>query len=115
MPDRADLHGDQVIELVAPVWGGGQAEPAVCWDLFDRVLKGRRGNVMTLIGDYQPVSGGETGDVVASGQCLQGDDVDGAAELGAAAAELPGFDAEELADAGPPLVGQGLEVHEYQR
>jgi hypothetical protein len=28
MPDRANLQGDQVVKLVAPVGGGRQAEPA---------------------------------------------------------------------------------------
>jgi hypothetical protein len=70
---------------------------------------------MALIGDDQPVPGGQLRDVVAAGQGLQGDDVDGAAELGPAAAELPGLDAEELADPGPPLVGQGLAVDQDER
>lgn len=52
----------------------------------------------------------ELSDVFAAGQGLQGDDIDGAAQLGPAAAELPGLDAEELADPGPPLVSQGLAV-----
>jgi len=60
----------------------------------------------------KPVPGGEGGDVAAAGQRLQGDDVDGAAQLRPAATELPGRDAEELADPGPPLVSQGLSVHQ---
>jgi hypothetical protein len=43
---------------------------------------------------------------------LQSEDVDGAAQLGPAAAELPGFDAEELGDPGPPLVRERLPVHQ---
>jgi hypothetical protein len=58
VPDRPDLHGDQVVELVAPVRGGGQPEPAARRDLLDRVLEGCGWNVVALVGDDQPVSGG---------------------------------------------------------
>ena len=68
--------------------------------------------MMALVRDDQPVPGGESGDVVAAGQGLQGNDVDGAAELSPAAAELPGFDAEELGDPGSPLVRESLPVHQ---
>ena len=54
-------------------------------------------------------------DVVAADQGLQSDDVDSSAQLGTAAAELPGFHAEELADPGPPLVGQGFAVDQDER
>ena len=108
--DRADLHADQVVELVAAVGGGGQPEPSPGSDLAGRVLERGGRDVVALISDDQPVPGRQFGDVVAAGQGLQGDDVDGAAQLGAAAAELAGFDAEELSDPGPPLVGQGLAV-----
>jgi len=53
--------------------------------------------------------------VAAAGQGLQGDDVDGAAKLRTAAAELAGLDAEELSNPGPPLVGQGLAVDQDKR
>ena len=39
MPDRADVHGDEGVELVAPVRGGGQAEPAPDRDLPDSILE----------------------------------------------------------------------------
>jgi hypothetical protein len=78
--------------------------------LADRVLERRGRYVVALISHDQPVPGRQFPDVVAAGQGLQGDDVDGAAELGAAAAELAGPDSEELGDPGPPLVGQGLAV-----
>jgi hypothetical protein len=71
--------------------------------------------VVALIGDDQPVPGGELRDVVAAGQGLQCGDVDGAAQLHRAAAELTGLDVEELADPGPPLVGQGLAVDQDER
>jgi hypothetical protein len=62
--------------------------------------------VVALIGDDQPVSGGQFRDVVAAGQGLQGDDVDSSTQFRPAATELPGLDAEELADPCAPLVGQ---------
>jgi hypothetical protein len=68
-------------------------------------------DVMAFVGDDKAVPGGQLWHVVAAGQGLQGDDIDGAAQLGPAAAELPRFDAEELADPGPPLVRERLSVH----
>src|SRR5215471_9231724 len=67
---------------------------------------------MAFVGDDKAVPGGELRDVVAAGQGLQGDDIDGATQLGPAAAELPGFDAEDLGDPGPPLVCESLPVHQ---
>jgi len=110
MPNWADLHADQVIELVPAVRGGGQPEPPPRADLPDRVLERCGRDVVALVRDDQPVPGGGLGDVVAAGQRLQCDEVDCAAQLRPAAAELPGLDAEELADPGPPLLGQGLAV-----
>ena len=72
-------------------------------------------DVVAFIGDDQPVTGGQRGDVAAAGQGLQGEDVDGSAEFGATAAKLPGLHAEELTDAAAPLVGQRLAVNQDQR
>ena len=105
----------KVVELVAPVGGGGQPEPPPSGDLPDGVLERGGRDVVALIGDDQPIPGGQRRDVVAAGQGLQGDDVDSSAELGPAAAELPGFHAEELADPRPPLVGQALTVDQDER
>jgi len=69
-------------------------------------------DVMAFVGDDEAIPGGQLRDVVAAGQGLQGNDIDGAAELGPATAELPGFDAEELGDPGPPLVSERLAVHQ---
>jgi hypothetical protein len=93
MPDGTDLHGDEVVELVARVGGGGQAKPAPDRDLFDGERAGGSWHVVALVGDYQPVSGGETRDIVPAGQGLQSDHLDGAAQLHPAAAKLPGLDA----------------------
>ena len=101
---------DEVVELVAPVRGGGQAEPAADRDLLDGLLEGCCRNVVALVGDGQPVGGGEVGDVVPPRERLQGQDVDRPAELRPAAAELPGLDAEELGDPCPPLVGERFAV-----
>jgi hypothetical protein len=67
---------------------------------------------MAFVGDDKAVPGGQLWYVVAAGQGLQGDDIDGATQLGPAAAELPGFDAKELGDPGSPLVRQRLPVHQ---
>src|SRR5579859_2228815 len=91
---------------------GGQPEPAPCRDLLDRVLERGGRDVMAFVSDDKAVPGGQLRDVVAAGQGLQGDNIDGAAQLGPAAAELPGFDAEELGDPRSPLVRQRLPVHQ---
>ncbi len=115
VPDRPGLHGDQVVELVAPVRRGGQPEPAACRDLLDRVLERGSWNMVAFIGDDEPVTGRQRGAIVSAGKGLQGDDVDGPAELCAAAAKLPCFHAEELTDAATPLVSQRLAVNQDQR
>jgi hypothetical protein len=104
VPDRSHLHGDQVVEFVAAVRGGGQPQPSPCGDLLDRVLECGGRDMVALVSDDETVPGGQFRDVVAAGGGLQGDDIDGTAQLGLTAAELPGFDAEELGDPGPPLV-----------
>ena len=104
VPDRSHLHGDQVVKLVAAVRGGGQPEPAPCRDLFDRVLERGGRDVMAFVGDDKAGTRRSALGRRHGGTGLQGDDIDGAAQLGPAAAELPGFDAEEFGDLGPPLV-----------
>ena len=76
VPDRAELQRDEVVELVAAVGGGGQAEPAAGGDLADGVLEGGGRDVVALVDDDQPVAGGQLRDVVGAGQGLQGGDVD---------------------------------------
>ena len=89
---------------------GVAVRPAPDRDLLDGVLEGGSWHVVALVGDDQAVSGGEISDIVTAGQGLQGDHVDGAAQLRPAAAKLPGLDAEELGDPGPPLVGECVPV-----
>src|SRR5262249_37073155 len=67
VPYRSHLHGDQVVELVAAVRGGGQAEPAPCRDLLDRVLERGGRDVMAFVSDDKAVPGGKPRDVVAAG------------------------------------------------
>jgi hypothetical protein len=110
----AELQADKVVELVASVGGGGQAEPTAGRDLADGVLEGRSGNVVAFIDHDQPVSVGESGKVVASRQCLQGRDVQDTGGLGTPAAALAGPHAEQIVDANAPLVGEGLAVHEHE-
>ena len=89
-----------------------QRRAGICRTASSNAAAGTWWHSSATISPYPAVS---SGDVVAAGQGLQGDDVDGAAQLGTAAAELPGLDAEELADPGPPLVGQGLAVDQDER
>ena len=113
--DRAELHPDQVVELVTPIRGGGKTEPAPCGDLPHRVFERGDRNMVALVDDDQAVAGAEIGNVVCAGQALQGGDVDGAGGLGPSAAALAGLDAEQVVDAGPPLVGEGLAVDQHER
>ena len=71
VPDRSHLHGDQVVELVAAVRGGGQPEPAPCRDLLDRVLERGGRDVMAFVGDDKAVPGGQLRDVVAAGAAVR--------------------------------------------
>jgi hypothetical protein len=115
VPYLAGLQVDEVIELVAPVWGGGQAQPAAGGDLADGVGECRSRDVVAFVGDDEAVPGGQLADVRPPGEGLQCGDVDGATQLCPAAAQLPRLDVEELADAGAPLVGQGLAIDQDQR
>ena len=67
VPDGADLQGDQVVELVTAVRGGGQAEPATRRDLLHRLLERHGRDVVALVDDDQPVRRGQFGDVLAPG------------------------------------------------
>ena len=66
--DGAELEGNEVVESVAAVRGGGQAEPAPSRDVPDGVLERRGGDVVALVDDDQAVAGGERGQVVAAGR-----------------------------------------------
>jgi hypothetical protein len=74
--DGAKVQADEVVEFVAPVGGGGQAQPAAGGDLFDGVGEGGRRHVVAFVGDDEAVASGELGDVLTAGEGLQGDDVD---------------------------------------
>ncbi len=112
VPDRADLQRDEVVELVAPVRGGGQAEPAARRDLPDDLLERRGRNMVTFIGDDQPVSGGQRRDIVAAGQGLQSHDVNRPLHLRPPTAKLARLHTQQAGDPGAPLIGQRLTVHQ---
>src|SRR6266516_1174903 len=114
VPGGSNLEGYEVVQLVAPVGGGSQAEPPPDRDLPDGMLERGCWHVVAFVGDYQPVPTREGHNVGAAGQGLQGDDVDGAFDLLSAAAKLSRLDPEMLMDTGPPLVGQRLAVHQHK-
>src|SRR4051794_6694378 len=95
--DRAQLEGDEVVELVASVRGRGQTEPAASRDLLYGVLEGGGGHVVALVDNHQAVVAGPVGDVVVPRKGLQSGDVDDTGGLGASAAALTGLHAEEFA------------------
>jgi len=55
VPDRANLQGDQVVKLVTPVGGGGQAEPAPTRDLLDACSNAAAGTWCLLTPGLAPV------------------------------------------------------------
>ena len=114
VPDRAELQGNQVVEAVTTVRGGGQSEPTASRDLLDDVLEGCRRDVVALVDHDEPVSGSQLGDVVAPGEGLQHRHVHDPSPPGAPPSELTGLDSQEDEDLGSPLVGQCLAIHEHQ-
>jgi hypothetical protein len=71
--------------------------------------------VVALVHDHQAVPADQVRNVVPAGEGLQGDDVHDTPGFGPAPAELPSLDAEQVQDAGAPLVGQCLAVDQDQR
>jgi hypothetical protein len=96
VPNRPGLQRDEIVELVSPIGGGRQAEPASRRDLSDRVLERRGGDVVTFVDHHQPVPASQRCDVLAVGKGLQRRDVDGAPGLRAPAAELSRLDTQQL-------------------
>jgi hypothetical protein len=74
------------------------------------MLERRSGDVVALVHDDQPVATGELLDVGLAGQGLQHRDIDHPTGFASTATELASLDTQQVADAGPPLVGQGLAV-----
>lgn len=114
VPDGAELESDQVIQAVAAVGRGGEPEPGAGGNGAYYGLEGGRWDVVAPIDDDQAVGAELVPELVTelvvevvvglvvvvgtSGEGLQGGDVDPAGELGASAAELPGFGAEQRLD-----------------
>lgn len=66
-------------------------------NLPDRVLEGGRGDVVALVHGQQSVGRRQVGHVVATRECLQHRDVDKLEAFGAACADLPPGDPEQVA------------------
>ena len=117
MAGGATVHGNDGLEPIAPVGGGGEPDPAACRDLFDARLEGDGGDVVALVDDRQPVAGGARYEVVAASEALGHGQVDDRGLAVEAAAELPdlvGGKAEMFLQARTPLLQQGLAVHDHQ-
>jgi len=110
----AHLQMNQVIELIAPVWGGGQSEPASRRDLFNGVLERGSRDVVAFVDNDGSIVCRQFGDVVSTGEGLQHGNINDATGLGTAATELARLDAEVLADALAPLISQSLAVDQNQ-
>ena len=76
VPDRTELESDEVVESVAAVGRGGEPEPVAGGDGADGGLECGRRHVMALVDDDEAVAAERLGEVVASGEGLQGGDVD---------------------------------------
>jgi hypothetical protein len=113
--DRAELVVNELVETVTPVGGRRQAYPPPRSDLTGGILERRGGQMMALVHEDQPVAGGQLRHVLATGQRLQGDDVDDSTQRRSASAELACANAEDVPDPTSPLVRQGLAVHQDQR
>ena len=70
------MHGHHRLEAVAPVGGGGQAEPPRRRDLAHGTFKHGGWDVVALVDDDEPVAGGEGGEVVSFGEALRHGQVD---------------------------------------
>ena len=46
------MHGDEVVEFVAPIRGGGQAEPTPDRDLPDGMFEGGGRDVVALVSNH---------------------------------------------------------------
>ena len=112
--DRTELQGDEVVELVPPIGGGGQPDPPTGRDLPDRMLERGGWHMVAFVDHHQAVPGGERADIAVAGQTLEGRDVDGPSCLGASAAPLAGLDPEQLVDPHAPLIGQCFAVDQNQ-
>ena len=114
---RAALEPDQGFEPVAPVRGGGQAEPASRPGALHARLERDRRDVVALVDDDEAVVV-EDGRVVAAGEALDHRDVDHSGRAVAAAADLAdlrGVEVEVLGESGAPLVDEFLAVDDHQR
>jgi len=58
-----------------------QRRAGICLTAYSNAAAG---DVMALVGDHQAVPGGQLRDIIAAGQALPGDDIDGAAPPGPA-------------------------------
>lgn len=100
------LQSDDAFESVAPVRGGGEAEPATGRRSADASLKGHRRQVVTLVDDHEPVAGKQLIESLAAGEALDHRDIDEAARCVLAAADhadLVVVEAEVLAEPLAPL------------
>ena len=88
MADRAALHRDDLLQPVAAVGGGGEAEEVAGGGVPDGGLEGERRQVVALVDHDQPVAAEERVEVVDRFEALDHREVDDAGQLAPAAAFL---------------------------
>ena len=105
----SELHAEDAFEAVTPAGGGGETDEAAVGCRTDAALEGHRRQVVAFVDDDQPVAVEILG-VVAASQSLEGDEVDDPAAAGSSGAELADLaplQAEQVAEALAPLLGEG--------
>ncbi len=115
--NRAALHGDDLLQPVAAVGGGGEAEEVTGRRSPDCVLEGERRQVVAFVDDDESVGAEERSQVVDRLEALDHCQVDDAGQLASAAASLPdllGRKPEQNLELGAPLVEQWFAVGEDQ-
>ena len=115
MTHRAALHEDHLVETIAPVWSGRQAEPAADRQLANGPLQRGGGEMMAFVGDHQPVASKELGEVLPTGKRLQARQVDQSATSSSSPAELARFHSEQGLDLAAPLIEQRRAVDQDER
>ena len=112
-----ELRVEDAFEAVTAAGGSRQADPTAVGGGADAALEGHGRQVVAFVDDDQPVAVEDLGSVVPPGQGLEGDEVDDPAAAGPSGTELADLapiQAEQVAEALAPLLGEGPGVHQHE-
>ena len=108
---------EDAFEAVTAAGGSSQADPTAVGGGADAALESYRRQVVAFVDDDEPVATEDLGSVVTASQGLEGDEVDDPAAASPSATELADLaplQAEQVAEALAPLLGEGPHVHEHE-